>query len=50
MKLAPPSVMFVVAEAFRLFNEPFAISIPGLDEFPRTRLRLLLPNPKLALP
>ena len=50
MKLPPPSVIFVVAEAFRLASVPLAITMPGLAELPRTRLRLLLPNAKLALP
>ena len=34
----------------KLFKEPFAITIPGLDEFPRTMLRLLLLNANLAFP
>ena len=50
MKLPPPSVIFVVADAFKLAKVPLAITIPGLAELPRTRLRLLLPNVKLALP
>ena len=39
-----------MAVAFRLVREPFDITMPGLDVLPRIRLRLLLPNAKLALP
>ena len=50
MKIPPPRVIFVDADAFRLANSPLAITMPGLAELPRTKLRLLLPNLKLALP
>ena len=50
VRLAPATVIFVVAEAFRLASVPFDITMPGLEVFPRTRLRLLLPNVKFALP
>ena len=50
VKFPPPSVIFVDADAFRLASEPSAITIPGEDALPSTRLRLLMPNVKLALP
>ena len=34
----------------KLVNAPLAMTMPGLAESPRTMLRLLLPNLKLALP
>lgn len=43
MKLPPASEKAVFAEADKLAREPFDITIPGLDELPSTRLRLLLP-------
>ena len=43
VKFPPPSVIFVDAEAFRFANSPLEITMPGLAELPRTRLRLLLP-------
>jgi len=39
-----------LAVAFRLVRAPFEITIPGVDVLPRIRLRLLLPNVKLASP
>ena len=50
MKLPPASEKAVLAEALRLVSEPFDITIPGMDVLPRIKLRLLLPNEKLALP
>ena len=50
VKLPPASEKAVLAEALRLVREPFDITIPGLDVLPRIKLRLLLPNAKLALP
>ena len=39
-----------MAVAFILVRVPFDITIPGLDVLPRIKLRLLLPNAKLAFP
>ena len=50
VKLPPARLKAVLADAFRLVSDPFEITIPGLDVLPRIRLRLLLPNAKLALP
>ncbi len=50
VKFPPASEKDVFAVAFMLVREPFEITIPGLDALPRTRLRLLLPNEKFALP
>ena len=50
VKLPPASEKAVLAVAFMLVSEPFEITMPGLDVLPRIRLRLLLPNAKLALP
>ena len=50
MKLPPASEKAVLAEALKLVREPFEITMPGLDVLPRIKLRLLLPNVKLALP
>ena len=50
MKLPPARLKTVLAEAFRLAREPFDITMPGLDVLPNTKLRLLLPNAKLAFP
>ena len=50
VKLPPASEKAVLAEALRLVSKPFDITMPGLDVLPRTKLRLLLPNAKLAFP
>ena len=50
MKLPPARLKDVEAVALRLVREPPEITIPGLDVFPRIKLRLLPPNAKLALP
>ena len=50
VKLPPASEKAVLAEALRLVREPFEITMPGLEVLPRIRMRLLLPNAKLALP
>lgn len=50
VKLPPASEKAVLAEALRLVSEPFEITIPGLDELPSTKLRLLLPKANLAFP
>ena len=47
----PPTVIVVFTVAVRFVSEPFEITMPGLAEFPSTRLRLLpLPKLKPALP
>ena len=43
VKLPPARLNAVFAEADKLVREPFEITIPGLDELPNTKLRLLLP-------
>ena len=50
VKLPPARLKAVLAEALKLVREPFDITMPGLDVLPRTKLRLLLPNAKLAFP
>ena len=50
VKFPPARLKAVLAVALRLVREPFDITIPGLDVLPRIKLRLLLPNAKLALP
>ena len=50
VKLPPAKLNDVLAVALRLAKEPPEITIPGLEVLPRTRLRLLLPKAKLALP
>ena len=43
MKLPPPRIIFVVAYAFNMASEPLAITMPGDEELPSTRLRLFPP-------
>ena len=50
VKFPPARLKAVLADEFRLVSDPFEITMPGLDVLPRIRLRLLLPNAKLALP
>ena len=54
LNVAPPSVMFVVAVAFRFVNEPFEITSPTselFDAFPIVRDRLrFVPKSNLAPP
>ena len=50
MKFPPTKLKAVFAVAFRLLKELLAITIPGEVALPRTKLRLLLPNVKVALP
>ena len=50
VKLPPARLNDVFADALKLVSDPFEITMPGLVVLPRIRLRLLLPNAKLALP